>query len=973
LAAVRNGQTDALVGAGPPLMVRLADAEVRETHLKNVLMAIRNMNQLIVSVGNPKQLVEQSCQTLVETMGYFNAWTALFDHSERTVSITSDAGFNGGFAPMRERLLRGGYPDCLRKAVDQKNLVAVADPVSECPDCPLSRYYQGRAGLTHCLESQGRVYGILSVSVPATVANDQEEQALFTELARDLAFALHKIEILAEKEKLAAATDTQGRRLEALMQAMPTPVFFKDRAGRYLGCNVAFEALTGRSMAQITGKTVREVWPEKFSAIYRDRDLELLKSGGTQQYESKLVNTRGVERDVVFVKSVFIDPSRNVEGLVGVILDITEQKAAEKTMRQAEQFLRQVIDTSPSCIFVKNRKGRYELVNKAISDLYDLPPEAMIGKTDLELAANQHLGLPDAENFARDDLDVLEKKAVKRINEEVFTTADGSRRWFQTVKTPLVSDTFPECMLGVATDITTRKQAEQALRESEDKFRYIFDHSVVAKSITFPSGKFQPNDAFCEMLGYTREELAIKTWQDITHPEDVAVNQAEIAPILSGEKISTRFIKRYLHKNGDIIWADMGTSLRRDDRGNPMYLITAAVNITEQKQAELEQEKLQKQLIHSQKMESIGRLAGGVAHDFNNMLAVILGHGEMALEKINPDDPIGEDLTEIMTAAKRSAGLTGQLLAFARKQTITPRPLDLNDTLADMLKMLRRLIGEDIDLAWEPGAGLWPVMMDPSQIDQILANLCVNARDAIGGVGKIVIESENKSIDETSGGHPTYFIPGDYVMLAVTDNGLGMDKATLNNLFEPFFTTKGTGEGTGLGLATVYGIVKQNNGFINVYSEPGKGSIFRIYLPRHAGAMQTAEPEKTVVPPRGRGESVLVVDDEGALLKLTQKMLAGLGYHALAATDTASALTLARERKEPIDLLMTDVVMPEMNGLDLAGQIKKVHPDLKILFMSGYTADVIARRGILEKGMHFIQKPFSRGELAAKVRQALSE
>jgi CheY-like chemotaxis protein len=326
-----------------------------------------------------------------------------------------------------------------------------------------------------------------------------------------------------------------------------------------------------------------------------------------------------------------------------------------------------------------------------------------------------------------------------------------------------------------------------------------------------------------------------------------------------------------------------------------------------------------------------------------------------------------------MTAAKRSADLTGRLLAFARKQTIAPRLLDLNDTVAGMLKMLRRIIGEDIDLVWESGAGLWPVMMDPSQIDQILVNLCVNARDAIGGVGKVVIETENKSMDETYGADHPDFVPGDYVMLAVSDDGCGMDKETLNNLFEPFFTTKKVGEGTGLGLATVYGIVKQNNGFINIYSEPGKGSTFRVYLPRHAGAIEAAEFGPKLETPLGRGETVLVVEDESAILNMAQKMLTGLGYRVLTAPDPASALKLAAERGIVIHLLMTDVVMPEMNGLELARRLKTRHPDLKILFMSGHTANVIAHRGILNAGVHFIQKPFSRKDLAGKVREALSE
>jgi CheY-like chemotaxis protein len=288
-----------------------------------------------------------------------------------------------------------------------------------------------------------------------------------------------------------------------------------------------------------------------------------------------------------------------------------------------------------------------------------------------------------------------------------------------------------------------------------------------------------------------------------------------------------------------------------------------------------------------------------------------------------------------------------------------------------MLRMLRRLIGEDIDLQWLPAGGLWPVKIDPSQVDQLLANLCVNARDAIDGVGKITIETENVHFDPQYCRDHLGFTAGDYVLLAVSDDGSGMDAETRSHLFEPFFTTKDAGQGTGLGLATVYGIVKQNNGFINVYSEPGAGTTFRIYLPRHSAQAAAEDPGAAADIPRGNGETVLIVEDEAAILKLGQTLLENLGYHVLAAASTAEAITLAEAHGAKIHLLITDVVMPEMNGRDLARRLQKLYPDLRVLFMSGYTADVIAHRGILDKGMQFIQKPFSREELAVKVAEGL--
>jgi CheY-like chemotaxis protein len=370
-------------------------------------------------------------------------------------------------------------------------------------------------------------------------------------------------------------------------------------------------------------------------------------------------------------------------------------------------------------------------------------------------------------------------------------------------------------------------------------------------------------------------------------------------------------------------------------------------------------------------MESVGRLAGGVAHDYNNMLSIIVGYSELALEKLTPIDPLYEDIHEIYDAAVRSTDITRQLLAFARKQEIAPVALDLNESIEDMLMMLRRLIGEDIDLAWLPEIGLWPVKLDPSQFDQILVNLCVNARDAINGVGRITIETDMVFFDAAyCVNHPGY-VPGEYVLLAVSDDGCGMDHDTVDKIFEPFFTTKDTGKGTGLGLATVYGIIKQNNGFISVYSEPGRGTTFKVYLVSHTGLTVEVTRESPANIPVGHGEIILVVEDEASILKFAKKLLGELGYTVLTSKVPSQALLLVDEHQNRIDLLVTDVVMPEMNGKELSKRLCEACPELKTLFMSGYTADAIAHRGVLDEGISFIQKPFSKESMAIKVREVL--
>jgi signal transduction histidine kinase len=388
-------------------------------------------------------------------------------------------------------------------------------------------------------------------------------------------------------------------------------------------------------------------------------------------------------------------------------------------------------------------------------------------------------------------------------------------------------------------------------------------------------------------------------------------------------------------------------------------------------QSEQHREEVENQLRQAQKMEAVGRLAGGVAHDYNNMTSVIMGYADLALEEMAPGDPLYSDLEEIREAARRSMELTRQLLAFARCQSIAPVMLDINQAVKNMLTMLQRLIGEDIELGWYPGEPVWPVKIDPSQVDQILANLCVNARDAISGVGKVIIETSNIEIDEDFCAMNRGFIPGEFVQLAMSDNGVGMDEATMSKIFEPFYSTKAIGRGTGLGLATVYGIVKQNNGFINVYSEKGRGSTLKIYLPRMIGEVEEAVSWPGTEIAQGNNETVLLVEDEIANLRLVETMLKKLNYRVFAANTPMEAIALAENHPEPLDLLLTDVIMPELNGHDLANRLRDLFPRLKVLFMSGYTADIIFHRGVLENNVFLLQKPFTSRELAAKVKEVL--
>lgn len=552
------------------------------------------------------------------------------------------------------------------------------------------------------------------------------------------------------------------------------------------------------------------------------------------------------------------------------------------------------------------------------------------------------------------------------------TTLIDALRYSAIVLIPLVL----VLLLAIVWTWSLRRKVAQRtaeLQQSLARFRLFAELAPVGIVIADEQeNTLYANPRFTELFGYTMEDMpSVQQWWDMAYPDQafreqvrlqwqVAVDEAR----RSGSEIAPREYP-VTCKDGTLRHVEF----RVATAGN--LNVVVFTDITERKNAEAEHDKLQAQLLQARKMESVGRLAGGVAHDFNNMLSVILGNTELALAGVGSAEELQENLQEIQKAAKRSAEITGQLLAFARRQAINPRVLDLNATVEEMLNMLRRLIGEDIDLLWKPGSGLWAVKIDPSQLNQILVNLCVNARDAIADVGRVTIETQNVRFDEEYCADHPGFVAGEYILLAVSDDGCGMDKTTLENIFEPFYTTKDVARGTGLGLAMIYGIVKQNQGFINVYSEPEKGTTFRVYFARHFEALENVEKHVAAEIPDGAGETVLIVEDEAPILKLTGKILENLGYNVLLAANPREAMARAQELSGHIDLLITDVVMPEMNGRDLAEKLQTDYPQLKVLFMSGYTADVIAHRGLLDAGVHFIQKPFAARDLALKIREAM--
>ncbi len=536
----------------------------------------------------------------------------------------------------------------------------------------------------------------------------------------------------------------------------------------------------------------------------------------------------------------------------------------------------------------------------------------------------------------------------------------------------------------VQTNIKKRRQAEEQMQESREKLGQAIQGNSISTFIIDNNHIITHWNVACErltgvpasqMVGtknqwvpfFTSERTMLadsivkgETSQEVQRHYEEKIQES----ILIEGAFECEIFSSKLGKNGK--WILFTAAPLKDHDNN----ITGAI---ETFQDTTERRKTEAQFRQAQKMESVGRLAGGVAHDYNNVLSVILGYTELAMTQIKPAEKVHTYLNEIHTATKRGGSITKQLLAFARKQTIRPKVIDLNHSVDTMLKMLRRLIGEDINLTWSPGNTSQYVKIDPTQVDQILANLCVNARDAIDNIGEIVIETETKEFDKAYCMNHSGFIPGEFVMMSVSDNGCGMDKNTLDKIFEPFFTTKPAEKGTGLGMATVYGIIKQNNGFINIDSRTGIGSTIKIYLPLNKDKTIKDQSKDTNLIPLGSGEMILLVEDDMDMLNVTAENLKELGYKVMAAKSPEQALRQAKECTCKIHLLISDVIMPKINGIELAKRLQLLYPDFPCLFMSGYTDETIRPLGVFDEGVHFIQKPFSTQTFAKKIRKLLDD
>ena len=642
--------------------------------------------------------------------------------------------------------------------------------------------------------------------------------------------------------------------------------------------------------------------------------------------------------------------------MTGVNWDITDRKRAEEAVRESEQRFRAFMDHSPATAFIKDEEGRILYVSPTWRRQFAPEPSGWEGKTDYDFWPRE-----TADLFRASDLECLARNVAVQ-SEETARTPTGEELTWLVMKFPLLDGGLRR-VGGMAWDITARKRAEDALRLRDRAIRAATQGLIITDPGLPDNPMIYVSPGSERMTGYGADEVLGRNCRmfqgDGTDP--AAVTRLREA-IRTGEPCTVEMLN--YRKDGTSFWNELSISPVRDADGQLTHFVGVQSDVTARRN-------LEEQFRQAQKMEAVGQLAGGVAHDFNNMLTIINGYSDLLLQKLQPDDPNRELVAEIHEAGERSAGLTRQLLAFSRQQILAPRVLDLNEVAADADKMLRRLIGEDIRLTTTLAPGLWPVRVDPGQVEQVLLNLAVNARDAMPTGGRLTVETRNVVLDESYARSHQDARAGPNVLLSVSDTGVGMPPQVAARVFEPFFTTKEVGKGTGLGLATLYGIVRQSGGHVNVYSEVGVGTTFKVYLPRVESDAGESDAGPVPMPPTPGTETILLVEDEAGVRTLARRVLIKCGYAVLEAADGAAAVRVMDGHPGPIHLLVTDVVMPGVGGQVVAERVSERHPGVRVLFVSGYTDDAVIRHGVLGNGVNFLQKPFSPAALAAKVREVL--
>jgi two-component system, cell cycle sensor histidine kinase and response regulator CckA len=733
----------------------------------------------------------------------------------------------------------------------------------------------------------------------------------------------------------------------------------------------------GRSLTGLVLRTKEPLLatPDVFRQLLQSGEVDLVGPPSVDWLGVPLKTQRGEVIGVMAVQT-YAESVRLYESDKDVLVFVStqvamaiERKRAEERLRREHALLGTLLRHLPDAVYVKDREGRFLVANPVVSRLMGArEPEELVGKTDFDFYPQEI-----AARFRQDEAEVVRSGKALIDYEEARPDEEGNLLRITTTKVPLRDENGAIIgLVGVSRDLTEHARAEEALRASQARLQSIFKASPTGIGLSRGGVVLEVNDRLSELTGLSRAELLDRDFRSLYLSQEDSLATQNRLEIELRKKGWATVESRWQRKDGAIL--DILLNLAPVDatdlsRGE----IFSVTDISEQKNSERERARLEEQLRQSQKLESIGRLAGGVAHDFNNLLTAISGNLQLALMDLDQASLPVARLQQALRATQSAATLTQQLLAFSRKQIIEPRVIDLNEVVSNIREMLARLIGEDLDLVINSSPSKALVKADPGQIEQMIINLCVNARDAMPGGGRLTLGIGNVVLDETYCEDHKNASPGQYVRLSVSDNGVGMSKDVIGQIFEPFFTTKATGKGTGLGLAMVYGAVRQNGGSIEVYSEPGKGTSFKIYLPRVVaeGVTPSAGLPSSSLP--AGSETVLLVEDADFIRSFARDILTRLGYQVIDCASVKEAIERERDYPEAIHLLLTDVILPDGSSRDLAAAIAAGRPGIKTLYTSGYAEDVIAHHGVLDPGVQFIGKPFSAAALAKRIRQVLDQ
>jgi PAS domain S-box-containing protein len=761
-------------------------------------------------------------------------------------------------------------------------------------------------------------------------------------------------DITVQKRAVHALAASEER-YRTLMAAMTAIVWNMPASGDFETEQPGWTAFTGQTFDELRGNGwLKAIHPEDrqntakvWTAAYTERiDYKV---------EHRLRRADGAYRQMAVRAMPIFEASGAVREWVGVHTDMTDQRRAEEAVRASEERFRAFMDHSPAAADIKDAEGRLLYVNAAWRRQFAPEPIDWQGKTNYDYWPRE-----TADLFGLSDLRCLAENAAIEVEEAAYT-ASHEERIFLVMKVPFLDGGLRR-IGGMAWDITDRVHAEAALRLRDRAIQAATQGITITDAGQADNPVIYVSPSFERITGYKPEQVLGRNLRFLQGPDtDPAVVARLRAAVAAGEPCSVEF--RNYRNDGTPFWNALSISPVRDAAGHLTHFVGVQADVTGRRD-------LEEQFRQAQKMEAFGQLAGGVAHDFNNLLTIINGYGDIVLRGLAPDDKLRGFVKEIIIAGERSAALTAQLLAFSRKQVVVLKVLDLNTVVLDTEKMLRRIIGEDIDLVTSLAEDTGAVRADSGQLEQVLLNLAVNARDAMPQGGKLTIETKNVELGNGQAKLHLDARPGSYVLLAASDTGCGMTEEVKKRIFEPFFTTKGVGGGTGLGLATVFGIVSQADGHVEVFSEVNVGTSFKIYLPRLNKAVKPRSHSHMDTIPRGT-ESILLVEDEVGLRGLLHQVLNACGYAVSAAASGIKALQLAQEHIGLFDLIVTDVVMPGMSGRQMVEQLVARYPKAKVIYMSGYTDDAVIRHGILHEQAPYLQKPFSPAKLAIKVREVL--